>query len=617
MSPRTYQTEQLVRLQASGQSDLEILEDLRDFTKARAKLEIDYANQLSKLAQQSLGRRRWHDPRNNQTNEHISSQLVYKTILEKADSIAGMHLKAGERLNASVSEEIKAKCQHKKVHLKKCAESHSRFQDRFHQRARDLDHLRKLYSDQERITQYQLEKWDKQKDGLSKGKKSFKTITKSKDEIKERVRKQGQKVEECQQRADKARNDYLLGVVAMNAQHKYYTEKTLPDYLSHVNEDHHAQIKGYMEVYAATHREVAQAEVDFTEDISASAAKIDKEFEESCLLGDSLFQDLFEVHFEPFGKDEVRDIDNGPMHEVENTALMQRYVNNAQKARNTVEKKKKAIASTASMQQFQSANIGDSDAAATQSIEEVVANERAEMIEAEWEVIRNEARIARLESVGVPVPESAAEEHLTATEGDAHSLASWRGSSGVSLNASQAPPGDATGSINSMDADFDDHAVAQPPTAAPPRPSARPVSNAFAPTLLAQYAYDATADDELTITEGEGLCEEFPDDEGWTCVRNSQGLVGLVPTSYLASISNSSSSPEPAATCIPQVTIDAGPVAIAQYDHEGTGDPNELLFEEGDRITVTQFDEDDDGFWMGSCNGRTGVFPSLLVELEE
>ena len=55
--------------------------------------------------------------------------------------------------------------------------------------------------------------------------------------------------------------------------------------------------------------------------------------------------------------------------------------------------------------------------------------------------------------------------------------------------------------------------------------------------------------------------------------------------------------------------------ARALYDFEATSD-EELSFQEGQLIRVIQKDENgvDDGWWKGEINGKTGVFPSLVVE---
>ena len=57
-----------------------------------------------------------------------------------------------------------------------------------------------------------------------------------------------------------------------------------------------------------------------------------------------------------------------------------------------------------------------------------------------------------------------------------------------------------------------------------------------------------------------------------------------------------------------------GQTAKALFDHDAD-DPDELPFKEGDEITVTEHDDEDE-WWTGEFNGRTGQFPSSYVELQ-
>ena len=56
----------------------------------------------------------------------------------------------------------------------------------------------------------------------------------------------------------------------------------------------------------------------------------------------------------------------------------------------------------------------------------------------------------------------------------------------------------------------------------------------------------------------------------------------------------------------------------ALYDYNAEDD-EELSFPEGAIITLIATDSDgsgiDDGWWKGSYGGRTGVFPSVIVEI--
>ena len=42
---------------------------------------------------------------------------------------------------------------------------------------------------------------------------------------------------------------------------------------------------------------------------------------------------------------------------------------------------------------------------------------------------------------------------------------------------------------------------------------------------------------------------------------------------------------------------------------------DEISFDPGD--VITNIDKVDEGWWTGTCNGRTGLFPANFVEVNE
>jgi hypothetical protein len=52
----------MTRLTAKTQSELDLLEDIRSYIKARAAIEADYASSISKLTTQLLQKKKWPTP---------------------------------------------------------------------------------------------------------------------------------------------------------------------------------------------------------------------------------------------------------------------------------------------------------------------------------------------------------------------------------------------------------------------------------------------------------------------------------------------------------------------------------------------------------------------------
>ena len=127
-------------------------------------------------------------------------------------------------------------------------------------------------------------------------------------------------------------------------------------------------------------------------------------------------------------------------------------------------------------------------------------------------------------------------------------------------------------------------------------------------TATALYSYEVTGDDELPMASGETFAVvESDDGSGWTCVSNSFGSEGLVPTSYLKIEEHKQQkkqgpkvSPRKNARLVKKMKI--------IYDYEAQGD-DELTVKAGDIVVI--LNEDDGSGWTeGEIDGYTGLFPT-------
>ena len=122
--------------------------------------------------------------------------------------------------------------------------------------------------------------------------------------------------------------------------------------------------------------------------------------------------------------------------------------------------------------------------------------------------------------------------------------------------------------------------------------------------------------------------------------QNSRGESGLFPSNYVELVENGTSeqtsTPAEEAASLPPAAShgSAGKVATAtaQYDYEAAED-NELSFPDGAKITdivslsplfraaegVANNDQEfpDDDWFFGHYGGRSGLFPSNYVQLDE
>ncbi|GAA99296.1 uncharacterized protein L969DRAFT_86526 [Mixia osmundae IAM 14324] len=136
-----------------------------------------------------------------------------------------------------------------------------------------------------------------------------------------------------------------------------------------------------------------------------------------------------------------------------------------------------------------------------------------------------------------------------------------------------------------------------------------------APTATALYDYDAAEDNELTFREGDHITGIEDLGEGWF-TGHLGGVSGMFPSNYveLTEAATEPAALEPVAESVSLADEAGPPFAVAQYAYDAAED-NELTFDEGDRVTNIEFT--DDSWWTGRAHGKTGLFPSNYVQLEE
>ncbi|RDL38234.1 Actin depolymerizing protein [Venustampulla echinocandica] len=136
---------------------------------------------------------------------------------------------------------------------------------------------------------------------------------------------------------------------------------------------------------------------------------------------------------------------------------------------------------------------------------------------------------------------------------------------------------------------------------------------------LIQYDYEKAEDNELELIEGDYVTNIEMVDEDWWMGTNSKGESGLFPSNYVELVEEEEKrapapAPVPAAPAAAPSSAPSGPTATAVYDYEAAED-NELSFDEGAKITGLEFPDED--WWFGHHGGKSGLFPSNYVQLDE
>lgn len=135
-----------------------------------------------------------------------------------------------------------------------------------------------------------------------------------------------------------------------------------------------------------------------------------------------------------------------------------------------------------------------------------------------------------------------------------------------------------------------------------------PTGGGAATIATALYSYEVSGDDELPMSPGETFTVvEADDGSGWTCVLNSSGSEGLVPTSYLK-IEDHKQQKKQGPKVSPRKNARLVKKMKILYDYEAQGD-DELTVHTGDIVVI--LNEDDGSGWTeGEIDGFTGLFPT-------
>ncbi|OEJ88284.1 Protein BZZ1 [Hanseniaspora osmophila] len=135
------------------------------------------------------------------------------------------------------------------------------------------------------------------------------------------------------------------------------------------------------------------------------------------------------------------------------------------------------------------------------------------------------------------------------------------------------------------------------------------------------YSYTKADSDEISIQPGDPVTLIAPDNNGWTKIQKSNGEVGLVPSTYVQVVENSSGSgsgsgsgaaPPPPLPRSRNAGSSKTATLTAVYDYQAQGS-DEISISVGDVLKVLQKDSGN-GWTLGEINGQTGLFPTAYCQ---
>merc|ERR1719209_1191671 len=125
--------------------------------------------------------------------------------------------------------------------------------------------------------------------------------------------------------------------------------------------------------------------------------------------------------------------------------------------------------------------------------------------------------------------------------------------------------------------------------------------------------YEATSKEQLSLVQGTMIVIKKKTETGWWQGEQGKGKkrsVGWFPASYVKLL-ESRKEEDSAAAGSGQAVATGGERYVALFPYTGQYE-DELSFEEG--ATILVIGKDEEAWWKGECNGKTGVFPSNYVE---
>ncbi|XP_032235677.2 F-BAR and double SH3 domains protein 2 [Nematostella vectensis] len=648
-SLRNIQTEQTLKLQQKFQFEQDLLEDIRVYAKQRSAIEKEYSQALQKLDSQFIQKREFSADEITGNERYRTPLSVWKTVLDESASVGKHRLEMAEALLTQVADSIKAFKTNKAQIFKKNQELLQKIHEEIFTTVREMSKSKKGYMEMEKLAHVAREQAAEAEDKYKKKNVKF---FQSKSTLEKNVSKSSNRKETSERRSTMARNEYLLCLAASNAHAMRYYCTDLQEIMNSVYGDFYDKVREYFSIISNLGVEASTSEHKGYAHVGSEASMIDKNFcVETFLSHNKVLTEVLHYEYDPYRGDKINTIltidkSSGLALNKEARKLALRLAREQKNIRD----KQKALSSMNSSQGDLTDGPTDTDQPSADALREEIRH--SEVIK-----LKAEACLELLKQAGVNV-----DEWIKSANSLSPNDASDKALSGSSSSlTADLTPDDHGGWDDEWD--VDDTFTGDYESDEDVRSLTSASSQLGLCVVL--YSFEATTEDELSITEHEELELLEIDGEGWCKGRNKAGKVGFFPEAYVekrtkeregsihsssghsvsGSVTGSIGERSPVGTPVasPVVAPVISPLAAAHrassaslpvttavspvpeptylcmvralYDYEAMSD-EELSFNEGDTIYVTKQDDHgvDDGFWEGYIDGHKGVFPSLVVE---
>jgi len=635
---KTTQGEQSATLNQKHQLDCELLEDIKNYVKARSDIEKEYGQGLQKLYTRLMKKETQYEV-NTSNSDHVTLLQAWKSILGSTDEKAQNHISLSDAYKNDIYEKLK-ECRSKKDNnLKKCTDVMTSLHNEVYGSVSNLVKNKKKYNAAEHSSQKEGEKVIECKNRLEKNNSFFK----SKNDIQKQLQKIEQKHSSLVDQSDVARNDYILSITTTNAHLERYYQTDLHQLIKILDGSMFRQAKDFMKKICSLDLENAENTREAFKSSNKTADKICRDYEATeYIKNNQVLHTGLIYHYEKCNSSDT----NGGLLVEKNGCLhqeAQKMATQLVRLRKQLKKKNKLKQNLEVQLQQSSTETVDSDFRYHKTQEDIRKLQTS--------ICCHDSRLQRLTESGIDT-EDLLQQAQSQLDSEDKNQRRRRKSTSILEEF------DDFSSEFSSDDEFDVTIAGNDVTSI-----TSSQQGGYPYTCTAIYSYQAQKSDELSIEEGESLqiVQESSWDQ-WLVGRNESGEEGFVPENYVraennhrqmnANASTKSSTSGTSSAAQDSVAMDASiassssgicsqpgfqdngstyresprpdkptslPMGLgkfkARYDYQGNkDDPTCLSFPQNAIIEVLGFDELDDIWYVGSYQGRTGSFPKCLVE---
>ena len=302
-------TEQVSKLQVRHHHDLELLDDIRTFSKQRAAIEATYAQALLKLVQAHIPKKEQNSTADSQSSVDVKEDKsktpgrVWRDYIDETERIAKCHQLLSDVFLHQVYEPAQILRKSKAQVLKKVIDQLQSVQKEVLQSSNELTECHKVYSKEGLTAADARQKAESLED---KVKKKSTGLFQSMASLQKKSEKASTLQEQCEVKATAARNSYLIQLTLTNTQLSRYFDQDVPSLIRQLD----SNVTGQIQQFMAT---ICKAEMDTTavaiKGFSCVQSEVDtlsgQQTMETFFHDHPVFTDVVQHSFEPVEGDTV------------------------------------------------------------------------------------------------------------------------------------------------------------------------------------------------------------------------------------------------------------------------------------------------------------------------